>query len=233
MPHNYFFKNQPLSIGKVIVIDEQEELKHARVMRLQPNQCIAIINGRYQKGKATVLEVTKKTIVSKVCEVENYKHKLRKLSIVQPYLKSNKSDLIIEKLTELGVDEILFFCSQLTNIKHFSQQHTNRHHRIIISAMKQSGRVDLPTIKYKHSIDECISDKDQLLYCHLNNDSIPVFNIPLEDRITCVIGSEQGFSTTELDIVKKRGLGITINHNILRAETAAISAASIITSRIL
>lgn len=146
-------------------------------------------------------------------------------------LKKDNTDFVIEKATELGVRCIIPTITQYTNTTHIKLE---RYTAQSIEAAEQCRRTDLPQIIPPQSLKDILKDwpKDRLLYFMDETlQSQPFLSLiknNKNDKVAILIGPEGGFSTEELNLLRKtpNAHGATLGPRILRAETAAISALS-------
>ena len=104
--------------------------------------------------------------------------------------------------------------------------HLQRLETIQINALKQCGRLFLPRITLKPPLDQWQQPPGSLFFGDLSPQA-PLLKGPFTSPITFFIGPEKGFSPTELATLSQfKAIGISLHHNILRAETAAITALS-------
>ena len=155
-----------------------------------------------------------------------------KITLFQAIPKGSKIDLIIQKTTELGVDEIVPFYSKYTNEKKFNIE---RNKKIAVEASKQSGRAKITKIRDVISFEDML---DMLLkfdlvimpYEHSTEGRIgDIKKLKTAKNIAYIIGSEGGFDALEVQKAQEKGAKIvTLGKTILRVETAAIVALAII-----
>ena len=106
--------------------------------------------------------------------------------------------------------------------------------KIIIEAAEQSNRINVPLIEKPQNLKKFLSenkDKIDLIFTDLNSENKKLDTKKLTNKPTCIIvGPEGDFSESEREeVLTFEGVKqIKINENILRSETAAISAISII-----
>ena len=104
--------------------------------------------------------------------------------------------------------------------------------KIVIEASEQSSRINVPSIESPQTLDIFLKKNSMdLIFTDLNSDNIKVDQSKLTDKPVCIIiGPEGDFSETERDkILSFKGVqSVKINENILRSETAVISAISIV-----
>jgi 16S rRNA (uracil1498-N3)-methyltransferase len=149
------------------------------------------------------------------------------------FIRHNRLDLIIEKVTELGVCEIYLFQSQNAN---YFTSNGSRWDKIARQAIKQSQRLFLPHIYTIPDFQKFLSEVsayptkfllDQNADSSLNEDiKNSRFNL---EKSVCIVGPEGGFDQGEIIQAKEHGCStVTLGEHRLRTETAAIAAVSII-----
>lgn len=212
-----------------------DEIHHiTNVLRLKPNEIIQATDG---KGTLYNLKITSvkpfQTEIIESCSTKKTKPSIR---VIVSIIKIPLLELIIQKLTEIGIDEIIITKTDYAqiNLKNIMSKQ-NRWNTIITTACKQSEQVYFPTLT--------IQELDQIDYTpnSLNligdtqyNKPIPIHNIDIENisDINLLIGPEGGFSQKEYaDLLAQYSyMAVSFNPNILRAETAAIVGACILKS---
>ena len=104
--------------------------------------------------------------------------------------------------------------------------------KIVIEASEQSNRIDVPIIEESQNLTNFLKTNSiDLIFTDLNSKNNKIDKSKLTDRPVCIIiGPEGDFSEAEREeILSFSGVqAIKINENILRSETAVISAISII-----
>ena len=144
-------------------------------------------------------------------------------------IKSNYQNFMIQKATELGVTKFLPIIFDRTVVRKINKE---RLKKIVIEASEQSNRINVPLIESPQTLDSFLKkDTMDLIFTDLNSDNIKVDKSKLTDKPVCIIiGPEGDFSEAEREeiLAFKDVQSIKINDNILRSETAVISAISII-----
>jgi 16S rRNA (uracil1498-N3)-methyltransferase len=224
---NRFFIESSLKKDATVSIPEEEK-KHFKVMRLQEKDEIELINGKNILAKGTITSIEKKKTLVLITNVSEEKKPKQKLILYQAYVKPTKIDLILEKGCELGVDQFVFFKSKRAE-KLFSLK-KQRHKAILTSSIKQCGRLDLPLVVYTDTFNP---SRDTCLYFGDLRENAPFFPEYLyknqtDKAIGFINGPESGFSDEEIKEfeAKFKAVGISLNKNVLRTETAAICALS-------
>lgn len=161
--------------------------------------------------------------------------------LVMALLKGDHTDLVVQKATELGVDEIVFLQSERTivKIKQSDKEYKlERFHRIAKEAAEQSKRSVIPNIYRIINLDGLkeIKAEVKLIAYEGMQGTADSFNKKIAklkpgQRVAIVIGPEGGFSSGEIDAANYYGFKkVSLGKRILRAETAAIYALSVISN---
>ena len=135
---------------------------------------------------------------------------------------------MIPKATELGVTKFLPIIFDRTIVRKINK---DRLEKIIIEAAEQSNRITVPIIEEPQKLENFLSNDMDLIFTDLNTTNTKIDLKKLTTKPTCVIvGPEGDFSEKEREKILKFNdvQPIKINENILRSETAVISALSII-----
>jgi len=226
MPVNRFYIDSPLEKGAIFSL-ENDEHHHVKVMRLNEGNTIEVINGKNQLALADITKISKKTSEITLTKVDQKNPPNKRVYLIQAYTKPNKLELIIEKGTELGVTDFIFFSSEKAE-KAFPKE--KRHKTILISSIKQCGRLDLPNISYENKIPKL--NDIHLFYGDVKKEAkfFPVVLKSLESKkhIGFINGPESGFSLSEHKTFEEKfdAIGVSLHQNVLRTETAAIVATS-------
>lgn len=190
-----------------------EDAHHlSRVLRLRPGDevCVADGSGRW---RMTTFEAPARLLPAG--EVHTEPAPVRTVTIGLALVKGDKPDLVVQKLTELGVDRIVLFHAA-RSVARWNAERTERNlerlTRIARSAARQSRRLRPPVIE--------ISDLTTLLSQGAVVADFGGRSITAGDAFV-LIGPEGGWDEGEYGSAERVGLG----PNVLRAETAAIAAA--------
>ena len=207
------------------------------VMRMKKNYKIEIIFEE-SINRCNIEEINKDILKYSVLEtIEEAKEKRPIVKLAVSLIKEQKFDYLIQKVTEIGVDEIIPLKTERSIIKidnNVFNKKKIRYNRIIKEASEQSHRVNIPVIKDLITIDELINNKEGLnIMCTVNETSKSIKRILKEkgkcDTLLLVVGPEGGFSTKKENKIIDNGFNsATLGKNILRSETAAIYLMSIV-----
>ncbi len=161
------------------------------------------------------------------------------VTLIMAPLKGDKTNLVLQKATELGVSEIVMLLTSRTIARFNSKDINNkltRFQAILKEAAEQSQRTHIPLISYLDDINQLKACKAHHKFVAYEQQSGPTgaFNLLLKqikkrERIAIVIGPEGGFSQEEVEQLKSFGfIPISLGKRILRAETASIYALSVV-----
>ena len=151
--------------------------------------------------------------------------------------KGDRTDLVVQKATELGVKRIALIQSERTVVKYEEKDIAKkcaRYEKIMKEASEQSHRLLVPQMmgvfNLKKLPKEVFSDLNYVAYEKDANDTSGMFaNFDRNKSMTILVGPEGGFSEEEINALVKQGfIRTSLGKRILRAETAAIYALSVI-----
>jgi len=234
MPKDRYFLDQDLKKNSLLEIKDKEA-HHIKTLRKKEGELIEVINGKGKVAKAKIENIGKKSIKIRLIDIFFEKEKKQKIILVQAIIKPNKLDFLLEKTTELGVDEIWLFKSKNSEKLNFSKNRVDRMKFISIAAIKQSGRLYLPKIKILDSIKDIKNIAGNIYFGDVEKKAKRFFDVynsktkQNKENNYFFIGPEMGFFKDEISYLKNelKAVGIKLNQNILRAETASITAIAI------
>ena len=156
-----------------------------------------------------------------------------KITLILPFLKEQKMDLILQKGTELGIDEFIFIETERTIVKienKKEQSKLERWSRICKEASEQSMRLDIPSIKIERDKDALENLEGLKFICSTQEKDKTIKNLLKNARnYDKIIGPEGGFSLKEEIYFEKKGFTkVSLGSQIMRVETVPIFLASII-----
>ena len=209
-----------------------EEAHHLRdVQRRKVNETIQVSDGS-RSFYAQIIHITKFEVTIRLMnEIKIIKH--GSLEIAQALLKGDRLEWIFEKCVELGIDTLQPFTSSRTIAEESSNKRL-RWEKIIDAAVKQCGTPTRPTLKNTLSFEKFLKENTaDLKILFWENWGVTLKecfgNQPPSPKVSVLIGPEGGFSEEEAALAKNHGfVSVFLGHRILRSETAAIVAASLI-----
>ena len=222
------FFPKSLSINLSDKLDKSQSHYVSKVMRIKENEVFSLFNisGEWE---AKILGISKNIVEFNVTKQLRQKENFKELWLAFSPIKSNYFNFMIQKATELGVTKFLPIIFDRTIVRKINKE---RLEKVIIEAAEQSNRIQVPNIEDPQNLRDFLDKSDvDLIFTDLNSKNNKVDLKKLTSKPTCiVVGPEGDFSESERDeILSYKGVqAIKINENILRSETAVISAISII-----
>lgn len=225
----YFIKNKDMLL-------EESDIRHIKkVMRMNINDKIEVIyNNKLHICEITSLEPFNIKVIEKLDEDKKTKIEL---TVAVALVKEQKMDLILQKLTELGVSRIIPVSMERSIVKLDKERFNKKKVRwesICKEASEQSKRTNIPIIEDIKSIKDLTKEDANLKLVASTKEKEKLLNYYLQSiedcaKIIMVIGPEGGISDKEEDILVSNGYNrVSFGNLIFRVETATIYVASII-----
>ena len=157
--------------------------------------------------------------------------KLSNIELAICLVKKNPMEIILQKATELGVSRITPIISERTEVKELNYE---RAKKIVIEATEQSNQLNPPelskVIKLKDFLEK-LDDESKFLFADVNSqNNLQKKDVEGDTLKTILIGPEGDFSPSEREFIvaKTNAISFSISKNILRSDTAVISAISLV-----
>lgn len=225
----YFIKNKDMLL-------EESDIRHIKkVMRMNINDKIEVVyNNKLHICEITSLEPFNIKVIEKLDEDKKTKIEL---TVAVALVKEQKMDLILQKLTELGVSKIIPVSMERSIVKLDKERFNKKKVRwesICKEASEQSKRTNIPIIEDIKSIKDLTKEDADLKLVASTKEKEKLLNYYLQSiedcaKIIMVIGPEGGISDKEEDILVSNGYNrVSFGNLIFRVETATIYVASII-----
>ncbi len=222
------FFSKSLSANLTDKLDKSQSHYLTKVMRVKENEVFSLFN-KEGEWEAKILRISKSIVEFKTAKQLRQKENIKELWLAFSPIKSNYQNFMIQKATELGVTKFLPIIFDRTVVRKINKE---RLEKIVIEASEQSNRINVPLIESPQTLDGFLKKNTMdLIFTDLNTDNIKIDKSKLTDKTVCIIiGPEGDFSESERDkILSFKGVqSVKINENILRSETAVISAISIV-----
>ena len=221
------FFAKSLSLNLTDNLDKSQSHYVSKVMRVKENEVFSLFNSSGE-WEAKILNISKSTVEFNVTKRLRQKENTKELWLAFSPIKSNYFNFMIQKATELGVTKFLPIIFDRTIVRKINKE---RLKKVIIESVEQSNRITVPIIEEPQKLKNFLNNDMDLLFTDLNTTNTKINLKKLTTKPMCVIiGPEGDFSEEEREeILKFNGVQpIKINENILRSETAVISAISIV-----
>ena len=222
------FFSDPLSTNMISKLNKAQSHYVSKVMRIKENEVFSLFNSSGE-WEAKVLNISKNIVEFDITKQLRQKESTKEIWLAFSPIKSNYFSFMIQKATELGVTKFIPIIFDRTIVRKINKE---RLEKVIIEAAEQSNRINVPSIEEPQSLKDFLcNEKMDLIFTDLNSQNKKIDLEKLTNNPTCVlIGPEGDFSEEEREqILALKGVQpIKINENILRSETAVISALSIV-----
>ena len=222
------FFSATLSADMIDKLDKSQSHYLTKVMRVKENEVFSLFNNNGE-WEANILGISKSIVEFKIIKQLRKKENTKELWLAFSPIKSNYQNFMIQKATELGVTKFLPIIFERTIVRKINKE---RLKKIVIEASEQSNRINVPIIEESQNLNNFLKTNSiNLIFTDLNSDNNKIDKLKFSDKPVCIIiGPEGDFSEAEREkILSFSGVqAIKINENILRSETAVISAISII-----
>jgi len=200
------------------------------VMRLKRGSNLNFFN-KNGEWKSEVIFLDKDRVEVKFLEKIKNAISFSKIELAVCLVKKNPMENILQKATELGVSKIIPIVSERTEVKELN---IDRAKKIVIEATEQSNQLVPPeitdVIKLKNFLKN-LNETSKLLFADVNTkDNLKIEDLKNFKSLCILIGPEGDFSPAEREfILQNRAVKpFTLSRNILRSDTAVISAISLV-----
>ncbi len=223
------------------------------VLRCKKDDELIVFNGKGRCLRTSIRKAGKREVTAEVleefpCDPESPLN----IVLVQGLLKGEKMDLIVGKTTELGVKEIIPLITERSRLR--ETRKAMRWRKIAEEASRQSGRTEVPVIRDPVEFRECMGgtgpdrhgdtaprrrgevkgfifweDRGSSLNEAIKKIFVPAGHPFAGLPIHLLVGPEGGFTREEVALAEGKGFQVvSLGRRILRAETAAISAVTLV-----
>ena len=225
----FFAKSLSLNLSSKLNKSQSHYL--AKVMRVKVGESFSLFN---QSGEweAKINKILKGIVEFKVLKKLREKDNEKNIWLACAPINSNFFNFMIQKATELGVTKFVPIITDRTIVRKINYE---RIEKIIIEASEQSNRIKVPKVEKTQNLNLFLknnNNKINIIFGDLNTENQNLDpKIKKENKPICIIiGPEGDFTESEREKILnfKSVQSLKINNNILRTETAAISAISIV-----
>ena len=202
----------------------------ANVMRLKRGSNINFFNKEGEWG-SEIIFLEKDRVEVKFLNRIKDSTKVTNIELAICLVKKTPMETILQKATELGISKILPIISERTEIKELNH---DRAKKIVIEATEQSNQLIPPeiskTIKLKDFISN-LNNSTQLFFADVNSkNNLKQDDVKNGKTKSILIGPEGDFSPAERELILANAntTPFSVSKNILRSDTAVISAISLV-----
>ena len=226
IPDKAFYVN-PLNVnGSTFQLDKAESNHATRVLRLKQGDEICLLDGAGIGYHAKINSIEKNVSGTIKESIPDLGENKCSVNLAAALIKRDRFELMLEKATELGVNEIqpLTFERCVKKTMNFE-----RSQKIVISSSKQCRRSRFPVLHEPIDIKKLLKNTDGQLISGLMGADKLLSKLELDKNVTVIIGPEGDFTENEIGQMKNAGvLFFNLGGRRLRAETAALNSLAVL-----
>jgi 16S rRNA (uracil1498-N3)-methyltransferase len=222
-----FFNTNADKNENEISFDDFESKHILRAKRKKNGDEIHFTNGKGDLFKGVIIKSKPRVVTN--CQLINHIEAVeRKITLAVGFIKSNRLDFLIEKITEIGINKIILFSSE--NCNYYSDK-IDRFRKITRQAIKQSLRYYLPEIETIKNFDSLVKESSGYDNKYVTDQTAQIglseimnqIKIEKTNNIIYIIGPEGGLSEKEIELAITKGfVNVNLGQHRLRTETAAL-----------
>lgn len=218
-----------LAINTEVELDNAATHHVHTVLRMQVGDMIVLFNGNGVDYIGTLASASKQAIRIHLHDTnERVTQSPLHTHLVQGICKGDKMDFVIQKATELGINEITPLYTQYGNVRFDHKRCAKKiehWQKIAINACQQSGRNDLVQINMPLAFVEWINAAPENTVIFDPGATKTLRQLPIVDKLAIMVGPEGGFSTDEIALATQNHVqNLLLGPRVLRSETAGLAA---------
>ena len=225
------FYSKELKSGLISKLSKSQSHYISNVIRIKPGDKIYLFNSFNGEWDTRILNNSQGLIEFKVEKLSRPQKEENNLWLAFSPIKKIPQDMMFQKTTELGIQKFVPLLCERSIVR---EVNIERAEKIVTEASEQSNRTSVPQIMEIQKLENFLKtfpENANLIFCDINCDSDNLKNILSKKTPTCIlIGPEGDFSEKERQLIvdKNKTISISLAKNILRAETAAVAATTIL-----
>ncbi len=231
------YEPQELTAGGCIALNEQNSAHVCRVLRLRCGDQCRVFDGAGHEFAAEITETGRRVQLHLLQAVDNHTESPVFTILGQVISRGEKMDFTIQKAVELGIGAIYPLTSERCGVKLDPERLSRKTagwQKTAAAACEQCGRAVVPRVFPATSLSDFCTAMAGRGLLRLTLDpasSLRIKQLPPADEICLLIGPEGGFSREEVELSASCGFtAVSLGPRILRTETAALTALSMIGS---
>lgn len=232
------FFAEPRQFGNSVVSLDDEETRHLRdVLRLKPGDEVHVFNGEGREFLCRIAETRKRsTSLEVIREVDpTAPESPLELHLAVSAYKSDKLDLVIQKMVELGVARVSPVVTARSEVKLGDAiKRVERWRKIAMEATKQCERARVMAVDPPVNLEQFVGSVGErkelrLMFSEKGGDGLPGVG---SKKITALVGPKGGWEDSEIYLALESGFQtVKLGNRIMKAETAAITFAALLQHR--
>ncbi len=175
-----------------------------------------------KRYKVSLTKTDNDEITAKILHYEKFNINYNNKWFLIPILNNlSKMELIVQKLSEIWIENIIFWKSEYSQISYISQKRMQRFFKISLEGVQQSKWLFLPKIEFIEDLKKYLNKKNIILFEKWYNKK--TLSNWIQNDSYWIVWPEAGFSSKEKDIIDQQKITkISLSSNILKSETATI-----------
>ncbi len=243
-----FFQSAGPGSDGGIVLDGAEAHHAVQVIRLRVGERAVVLDGRGGEHVCSVVSVTRREVWLQVEQTIQHHPPACRVRLVQAVTKGKSFEVILQKAVELGAAEILPLLSERVVARPAGNEFLDKQakwQQVTVEAIKQCGATWLPQVLVPASVSDAQRQDDStelVIVAALNAETVHLRTVfesfidqhgQIPETISVWIGPEGDFTPEELQSLLQAGAKpVTLGPNVLRSETAALCALSVLAHEI-
>ena len=218
-------------IGGIVEVTGDEARHAVVVKRTTPGEGVLLADGAGRAVRGRVVAAERNRLAVEVTEILESHPRAHRFVVAQALAKGDRSELAVETMTELGVDEILAWQASRSIVRWQGERGAKSLGRWAATAReatKQSRRFRIPEVSAADTsrVAERIGAAELALVLHESAEkTLSRVNLPDAGEILLIVGPEGGISPDELERFQQAGaVPVRISDGVLRTSTAGAIA---------
>jgi 16S rRNA (uracil1498-N3)-methyltransferase len=224
-----FFVKQIIEKDEDLIITDVDVIHQIKnVLRLQKDETVVLLDGSGKEFFAKVKIILKSESIFSKIKIKSNPQDIHKLNLYFSIPKKDKSEWVLQKGTELGVNNFIPIISERTEKINLKQE---RAEIIIKEAAEQSEKSFLPTFHNPVKLRDVIQGLNPLetFYLDIEADKLDLKKLKNMTSLNIFVGPEGGWSDKDKEIFSKYNIkSYSLGNFVLRAETASIAIVSVL-----
>lgn len=235
MIHRFYVPEIEFVDGRLVLQELPVTQQLIQVLRVKVGGKIVLFDQKQMEYEVKIEKIGQKSVdISLLDSSPGKREPETHVTLYQALLKKDKWEWLLQKVTELGVAEIVPLQTEHCISDKISENKRDRYERILIEATEQCGGCRIPklleTQTMSHAIQSIQQQKAHAFLLHTGeSEKSLIESVKGLKEISLLVGPEGGFSPQEIELAKSAGIRIaSLGKRILRAETAGIMAVGLI-----
>jgi 16S rRNA (uracil1498-N3)-methyltransferase len=224
MTHRFFVDED---VAEEVVLRGEQAHQIANVLRLKAGEGITLVRNDVESmvvlQSVDAAEVRGRCISKRAVDAEP---RVR-LTLALPILRGDRTEEVIEAVTQLGVSRIVPFVSSRSVVRTLAAAKRERWMRVAREAAETARRGRVPSIEETRNWEKLFDVLDAPVLAAWESEVLVKLSdaVPKTAQLSLVIGPEGGLSMEEVALAREHeAVTVSLGRRNLRSETAAIAA---------